>query len=255
MSKKHIFFIEGGDNVGKTTTISTIKLTQHISRIKYNRLEFSKYPTYKATDAINILNRQLKEVKEKFNSNTISIVEYDEKRSKITKDLINAMIEDMSTVFTSLYDDYKDISNYNYMDTLTISDRGFLSTYLYQYKSLPEASGYNELEYLKKFVNDYVPETENEMSIIILNNNANYHLDIDESETIEYKRDFDHDVELQSRINNSLKNIVKLIKEGKLNEIPRIKFYYIDIFNESGRVRKTPDQICEEIVGIINKED
>ena len=47
----------------------------------------------------------------------------------------------------------------------------------------------------------------------------------------------------------------KLIKEGKLNEIPRIKFYYIDIFNESGRVRKTPDQICEEIVGIINKED
>lgn len=150
-------------------------------------------------------------------------------------------------------------------DICNICDRGPLSTYLYQYRSRPDVPNLligdsNELVHLKKFFETFVLSrgSENEMSIIILCNNANPYLSnliIDDTETIEYKKQFDTDVALQTRINSSLNNIVGMIENGTIKELEPIKFYYINIFDDTGRIRKSSNAICKEILSIINKED
>lgn len=257
---KHVYFIEGGDNVGKTTTIHTIKMIQFIESLKYTRITFSKYPTFSITEDINSLNRKYREYKEQYENKDLSKEEYDTKKSIVLNDLMSLMIRDMIDSFDGLYREAKYIPGMNRLgDVLNISDRGFLSTYLYQYRALPRLCNEtltedDELKELKNFIEEYLPKTVNDINVIILNNNAKSGISsimIDETETIEYKKNYDHDVELQTRINNSLNNIVALIKKGRLDSLP-FKFYYIDIFDKDGLVRKTSEEVCSEIVHIIN---
>ena len=261
VNKRHVYFIEGGDNVGKTTTIQNFKQNKYIESIRFNRVRFSKYPTSDATNTINRLNTLYKENEARHKNQEVKDSEYIRTKRSVLESLINTMICDMISSFDTLYNDKWVMTCPN--DVLEICDRGFLSTYLYQYRDMPEIQKLilnidTELEYLKAFINKYLPPTMNDINVIILNNNANPLLaDIimDDTETIEYKKDFDNNIELQSRINNSLNNIVRLIQQDKVYDLLPIKFYYINIFDETGSIRKSPDEICEEIKAIINKEE
>ena len=262
--KKHVFFIEGGDNVGKTTAINTFKNAVYVERLKYNRICFSKYPTYKATDNINELNRMLNFNESRYlSSSEINRYEYIKLKKDIIHNTIKFMLHDMAYSFSPETDEY--LLKYP-DDIVNICDRGFLSTYLYQYKNMPgilhmfclDYEQEQEHKHLKNFIRKYMPEIENDLNVIILNNNANpllANIIMGEEETIEYKKQFDNDLELQSRINSSLNNIVGLIKDNKLSDLLPIKFYYINIFDDTGSIRKSPDDICKEIISIINKED
>lgn len=261
VSKRHVYFIEGGDNVGKTTTIQNIKQNKYIESIKFNRIRFSKYPTSDATNTINKLNTLYKENETRYKNQEVKESEYVRTKRSVLESLINTMIYDMISSFDTLYND-KWVMTYP-DDVLEICDRGFLSTYLYQYRDMPGIQKLilnidTELEHLKAFINKYLPPTMNDINVIILNNNANpllANIIIDDTETIEYKKDFDNNIELQTRINNSLNNIVGLIQHDKVCDLLPIKFYYINIFDETGSIRKSPDEICEEIKAIINKEE
>jgi thymidylate kinase len=262
VSKRHVYFIEGGDNVGKTTTIQTFKQNKYIESIRFNRVRFSKYPTSDATNTINRLNTLYKENEARHKNKEVKDSEYVRTKKSILESLINTMICDMISSFDTLYNDKWAMACPD--DVLEICDRGFLSTYLYQYRDMPGlmqkliSNIDAELEHLKAFINKYLPPTMNDINVIILNNNANPLLaDIimDDTETIEYKKDFDNNIELQTRINNSLNNIVRLIQQDKVYDLLPIKFYYINIFDETGSIRKTPDEICKEIRAIINKEE
>ena len=261
---KHVYFIEGGDNVGKTTTISNFKDTKFIESLKYNRIVFSKYPTANATETINDFNRKinnLEELRKSQGRQGITLSRYVEQKQIWYDDLIKYMINDMMPAFTR-----EDLDPYHLKcpdDILSICDRGFLSTYLYQYRNYPGEPKFlfenTEREHLEKFVELFVPESDNDINVVILHNNANPMISSDimigEEETIEYKKQFDNDVDLQRRINSSLNNIVGLIEHKKLDNLLPIKFYYINIFDETGSIRKTPNEICKELVDIINKED
>lgn len=261
VSKRHVYFIEGGDNVGKTTTIQNLKQNKYIESIRFNRVRFSKYPTNDATNTINKLNTLYKENEVRYKNQEVKESEYVRTKRSILESLINTMICDMISSFDTLYNE-KYVLTYP-DDVLEICDRGFLSTYLYQYRDMPGVQKLilnidTELEYLKAFINKYLPPTMNDINVIILNNNANpllANIIMDDTETIEYKKDFDNNIELQTRVNNSLNNIVRLIQQDKVYDLLPIKFYYINIFNETGSIRKSPDEICEEIKAIINKEE
>ena len=261
VSKRHVYFIEGGDNVGKTTTIQNLKQNRYIEEVRFNRIRFSKYPTNAATNTINKLNTLYKENETRYKNQEVKDSEYIKTKKSVLESLINTMICDMISSFDTLYNDKWAMECPD--DVLEICDRGFLSTYLYQYRDMPGVQKLilnidTELEHLKAFINKYLPPTMNDINVIILNNNANPLLSniiMDDTETIEYKKDFDNNIELQTRINNSLNNIVGLIQHDKVYDLLPIKFYYINIFDETGSIRKSPDEICEEIKAIINKEE
>lgn len=262
ISKKHVFYIEGGDNVGKTTTINQFKESSIIDNLKYNRISFSKYPTSKATDKMNLYMKQMKELECQYNTKSINRYMYLQDKKKLLDIIMKYMIDDMEYSFSNNSDS---LYHENYpSDICNICDRGPLSTYLYQYKSRPDIPKFifenNEIGYLKDFFSRYVlsKNSENTMSIIILNNNANPLLSdiiIDESEVIEYKKQYDHDVILQSRINSTINNIVAMIDNGIINQLQPIKFYYINIFDDTGNIRKSSYDICKEILSIINMEE
>ena len=263
ISKKHVFFIEGGDNVGKTTTIQAFKDTTIIDRVKYSRVSFSKYPRSNITGNINTYMKELKQLEKIYKLNQVNRRYYEKEKTRILNAISTLMIDDMRYSFSN-----EDDTEYHVRypdDICNICDRGPLSTYLYQYRSRPDVPNLligdsNELVHLKKFFETFVLSrgSENEMSIIILCNNANPYLSnliIDDTETIEYKKQFDTDVALQTRINSSLNNIVGMIENGTIKELEPIKFYYINIFDDTGRIRKSSNTICKEILSIINKED
>lgn len=262
VSKKHVYFIEGGDNVGKTTTIHYLKQNKYIESIKFNRVIFSKYPTNDVTNTINTLNTLYKKNETRHKNQEIKDSDYIITKKTVLESLINTMMYNMMSSFDTLYNDEQVMTHSD--DVLEICDRGFLSTYLYQYRDMPGlmqkliSNIDAELEHLKEFINKYLPPTMNDINVIILNNNANpllANIIMDDTETIEYKKDFDNNIELQTRINNSLNNIVGLIQHDKIYDLLPIKFYYINIFDETGSIRKSPDEICEEIKSIINKEE
>ena len=260
---KHVYFIEGGDNVGKTTTINNFKNTPFIESLKYNRIMFSKYPTPNATATINDFNRKinnLEELRKSQGRQGITLPRYIKQKQIWYDDFIKYMINDMMPAFTR-----EDLDPYHIKcpnDVLSICDRGFLSTYLYQYRNYPGVPKFlfenAEREHLERFVELFVPESDNDINVVILHNNANpmiSNIMIGEEETIEYKKQFDNDVELQIRINSSLNNIVGLIENKKLDNLFPIRFHYINIFDETGSIRKSSNEICKELVDIINKED
>ena len=237
-SYKYTFFIEGGDNVGKTTTIEEFKNPRFITSLECNRLSFSKYPTSRMTDYLNESNKKLKQYLE--DNDTVSYQE-------LNNEMINSLLEDMHYSFTNM------IEPNALGDIVNIADRGFLSTYIYQYKTMmeKECGEVTDIEternllsmFILAYLNTIYKHTEKDypiISVVILNNNnPDRSLIIDTSETIEYKKALDNDTELQKRVNRTISNI---------------RFYYIDIYEriDSEYKRKTSEDICEELLSIIN---
>lgn len=268
------FFIEGGDNVGKTTTIKEInrilssdKSIKEIITTAYRDLEFYKYPSSEMTkfmDAymklLNIVNTEMTRlVSESFNFGNTSI--------QLIELAMHYLIRDMETTLSSPYS-----------SKINICDRGVLSTYLYQFLSyaklkydISNTNTQNETILLKLFVNEVLNKVvpiehrfNTDINVIILYNNSDSKLNIDESETIEYKKNFDHNQTLQDNINRSLNNIVFNITESETIKLKPFKiyditFYRVNIFKyikEANTpryvpIRKTDSQLADEIIKII----
>jgi thymidylate kinase len=268
------FFIEGGDNVGKTTTIKEInrilssdKSIKEIITTAYRDLEFYKYPSSEMTkfmDAymklLNIVNTEMTRlVSESFNFGNTSI--------QLIELAMHYLIRDMETTLSSPYS-----------SKINICDRGVLSTYLYQFLSyaklkydINNTNTQNETILLKLFVNEVLNKVvpiehrfNTDINVIILYNNSDSKLNIDESETIEYKKNFDHNQILQDNINRSLNNIIFDITESETIKLKPFKiyditFYRVNIFKyikEANTpryvpIRKTDSQLADEIIKII----
>ncbi len=268
------FFIEGGDNVGKTTTIKEInrilssdKSIKEIITTAYKDLEFYKYPSSEMTkfmDAymklLNIVNTEMTRlVSESFNFGNTSI--------QLIELAMHYLIRDMETTLSSPYS-----------SKINICDRGILSTYLYQFLSyaklkydINNTNTQNETILLKLFVNEVLNKVvpiehrfNTDINVIILYNNSDSKLNIDESETIEYKKNFDHNQTLQDNINRSLNNIIFDITESETIKLKPFKiyditFYRVNIFKyikEANTpryvpIRKTDSQLADEIIKII----
>ena len=250
-SKKYTFFIEGGDNVGKTTTIERFKSCTYIDKLNINRISFSKYPTYNMIDYLNQSNRLLKQY---LSDNDI------DNYTELNSEMISKLISDMKVSFS------KDKTFPELGDILNISDRGPLSTYMYQYKAMLQHSDIvedinddknNFIMFLLSYLTyDHTSPDYPVPSIVILNNNKpDIQLSTSE-EVIEYKKEFDKDTELQNRVNNTLSNIINLLNTdntfaNNVYQISNIKFYYINIYDEDGK-RKTTHQVTTELLNIVN---
>ena len=268
------FFIEGGDNVGKTTTIKEInrilssdKSIKEIITTAYRDLEFYKYPSSEMTkfmDAymklLNIVNTEMTRlVSQSYNFGDTSI--------QLIELAMHYLIRDMETTLSSPYS-----------SKINICDRGVLSTYLYQFLSyaklkydINNTNTQNETILLKLFVNEVLNKAvpiehrfNTDINVIILYNNSDSKLNIDESETIEYKKNFDHNQTLQDNINRSLNNIIFNITESETIKLKPFKIYditfyrvniykYIKEANTSRYipVRKIDSQLADEIIKII----
>lgn len=268
------FFIEGGDNVGKTTTIKEInrilssdKSIKEIITTAYRDLEFYKYPSSEMTkfmDAymklLNIVNTEMTRlVSQSYNFGDTSI--------QLIELAMHYLIRDMETTLSSPYS-----------SKINICDRGILSTYLYQFLSyaklkydINNTNTQNETILLKLFVNEVLNKVvpiehrfNTDINVIILYNNSDSKLNIDESETIEYKKNFDHNQTLQDNINRSLNNIIFDITESETIKLKPFKiyditFYRVNIFKyikEANTpryvpIRKTDSQLADEIIKII----
>lgn len=268
------FFIEGGDNVGKTTTIKEInrilssdKSIKEIITTAYRDLEFYKYPSSEMTkfmDAymklLNIVNTEMTRlVSQSYNFGDTSI--------QLIELAMHYLIRDMETTLSSPYS-----------SKINICDRGVLSTYLYQFLSyaklkydINNTNTQNETILLKLFVNEVLNKVvpiqhrfNTDINVIILYNNSDSKLNIDESETIEYKKNFDHNQTLQDNINRSLNNIIFNITESETIKLKPFKIYditfyrvniykYIKEANTSRYipVRKIDSQLADEIIKII----
>ena len=177
------------------------------------------------------------------------------------------LIRDMETTLSSPYS-----------SKINICDRGVLSTYLYQFLSyaklkydINNTNTQNETILLKLFVNEVLNKVvpiehrfNTDINVIILYNNSDSKLNIDESETIEYKKNFDHNQLLQDNINRSLNNIVSNITESETIKLKPFKiyditFHRVNIYKyikeaDTSRyipVRKTDSQLADEIIKII----
>lgn len=243
MSRQISYFIEGGDNVGKTTLIDYIK--------KYKKYEesmgfiFNKYPSKHNTEFMNVINDVLKLCEEDNRS---------ELYSRVNDLRINTMIKDMLKSFN-------ETEGY-----INISDRGPLSTFLYNYIKDPiydTITNFNVfiLKYLIPIYKEYacvnysynLESAIGNTNIIILNNNKpDIPIVSDKKEDIEYKKNFDNDCILQDRINSDIQDIVKAIDNNPDISILTypFKLYYINIYHIDG-TRKTTEEVFDEFRKII----
>ena len=158
----------------------------------------------------------------------------------------------------------------NTWNYINISDRGPLSTYLYNYKDIDNTM--NEIYNFEKFVKEYIiskfdsmirtltldsmtqiDEYMSNLNIVILNNNLpDIPIISDKQEEIEYKKNFDNNTELQQKINRQISNIVSAIdseKDINTTTYP-FKLHYINIYHDNG-VRKTTEEVYEEFKKLI----
>lgn len=235
---KHVYCIEGADNVGKSTLIKNMKKEEYCSHYPYKRVVFKKFPT-EDEEVYNIINKM---------NDTINEVNDVETKAFWQNELMAYMLFDMSYIYDS------DLMN----DYLVISDRGPLSTYLYQYRRriVDSSSNYKDISVDKErlllynfFTHKVSNNTTNDINIVVLyNNRKDNELLQDESEEVKFKKQYDEDKKLQEDINKALDNIKKIVEDG-FEEV-QTKFYFIDIYDKDGN-RKTPDDITKEVIDII----
>ena len=267
MSRQISYFIEGGDNVGKTTLIDHItqNFTEDYKKEFTKSIGFfiNKYPTKDNTEFMNVINKVLR-----FCNDWKTLISKDEKYhdlySKVNNLLINTMIKDMDKSLIDTIPRGKK-NSWNYIN---ISDRGPLSTYLYNYKDTDNTM--NEIYNFEKFVKEYIiskfdsmkqildlmkqiDEYISNLNIVILNNNLpDIPIISDKQEEIEYKKNFDNNTELQQKINCQISNIITAIDNKK--DIDTItypfKLHYINIYHDNG-VRKTTEEVYEEFKKLI----
>ena len=269
MSRQISYFIEGGDNVGKTTLIDHItqNFTEDYKKEFTKSIGFfiNKYPTKDNTEFMNVINKVLR-----FCNDWKTLISKDEKYhdlySKVNNLLINTMIKDMDKSLIDTVPRGKK-NSWNYIN---ISDRGPLSTYLYNYKDTDNTM--NEIYNFEKFVKEYIiskfdsmirtltldsmtqiDEYMSNLNIVILNNNLpDIPIISDKQEEIEYKKNFDNNTELQQKINRQISNIISAIDSEKdINTITYpFKLHYINIYHDNG-VRKTTEEVYEEFKKLI----
>lgn len=281
---KTTFFIEGADNVGKTTLLNICKSEKFMNRLSQTihseyperDIIFTKYPSSNITDYLNYNNKKIKEslsnitnYSNRIDKYNLLLYYYDEFKN-YKNDMIKKLLTDMEESFSPDY-----VNN-----TVNISDRGLLSTYMYQYKNsvdlnvlnflnlnnkihfdIIDAEAMNFFNFLDKYVDPifHIKEDINtNLNIIILNNNnKDIPLTIDETETIEYKKDYDNDKYLQNRNNIVLNHIISLSKKDKfksiLYNVYGITIYYINIYDEN-LIRKTPEELSEELFNIMESK-
>lgn len=260
MSRQISYFIEGGDNVGKTTLIDHItqNFTEDYKKEFTKSIGFfiNKYPTKDNTEFMNVINKVLR-----FCNDWKTLISKDEKYhdlySRVNNLLINTMIKDMDKSLIDTVPRGKK-NSWNYIN---ISDRGPLSTYLYNYKDTDNTM--NEIYNFEKFVKEYIiskfdsmkqiDEYMSNLNIVILNNNlSDIPIISDKQEEIEYKKNFDNNTELQQKINCQISNIVSDIDSKKDIDIITypFKLHYINIYHDNG-VRKTTEEVYEEFKKLI----
>ena len=266
---KYSFFIEGADNVGKTTTIQALKELNDL--IDCNNINYNRYPSSSMTELMNASSNYIKALTNKFDSKDIR---YKQNKINTCVTTMETLIEDMEY---SLFDN--SLKNPN---EVIINDRGPLSTCIYQY--IPLIKEFNndldmivanknesfDISILKRFFYITVGPTHlkrickksiNEKAfnraklniIILYNNEKELTLSTDKQESIDYKKNFDNDVDLQNRINLTIDSIVNLIKKSKYDHIyiGTYRFSFIPIYNKN-KERKTPEEIAKEIAININ---
>lgn len=267
MSRQISYFIEGGDNVGKTTLIDHItqNFTEDYKKEFTKSIGFfiNKYPTKDNTEFMNVINKVLR-----FCNDWKTLISKDEKYhdlySKVNNLLINTMIKDMDKSLIDTVPRGKK-NSWNYIN---ISDRGPLSTYLYNYKDTDNTM--NEIYNFEKFVKEciiskfdsmkqmldlmkQIDEYMSNLNIVILNNNLpGIPIISNKQEEIEYKKNFDDNSELQQKINCQISNIITAIDNKKdINTITYpFKLHYINIYHDNG-VRKTTEEVYEEFKKLI----
>lgn len=266
---KYSFFIEGADNVGKTTTIQALKELNDL--IDCNNINYNRYPSSSMTELMNASSNYIKALTNKFDSKDIR---YKQNKINTCVTTMETLIEDMEY---SLFD-----NSPKNPDEVIINDRGPLSTCIYQY--IPLIKEFNndldmvvanknesfDISILKRFFYITVGPTHlkrickksiNEKAfnraklniIILYNNEKELTLSTDKQESIDYKKNFDNDVDLQNRINSTIDSIVNLIKKSKYDHIyiGTYRFSFIPIYNKN-KERKTPEEIAREIAININ---
>lgn len=266
---KYSFFIEGADNVGKTTTIQALKELHNL--IDCNNINYNRYPSSSMTELMNASSNYIKALTNKFDS----------KDMRYKQNKINTCVTTMETLIEDMEYSLFDNSPKN-PDEVIINDRGPLSTCIYQY--IPLIKEFNndldmvvanknesfDISILKRFFYITVGPTHlkrickksiNEKAfnraklniIILYNNEKELTLSTDKQESIDYKKNFDNDVDLQNRINLTIDSIVNLIKKSKYDHIyiGTYRFSFIPIYNKN-KERKTPEEIAKEIAININ---
>ena len=268
---KYSFFIEGADNVGKTTTIQALKDNLY-DLIDCDYISYNRYPSSSMTELMNASSNYIKALTNKFDSKDIR---YKQNKINTCVTTMETLIEDMNY---SLFDD-----NRNKIDEVVINDRGPLSTCMYQYIPLIKEFN-NDLDHIVRSNEDesfdmsifkrffYITMATNNLRkicknsidrktftraklniIILYNNEKELQLSTDKQESIDYKKNFDNDADLQNRINSTIDSIVNLIKKSKYDHIyvGTNRFSFIPIYNKN-KERKTPEEIAKEIAININ---
>lgn len=253
---KYVYYIEGQDNIGKSTIIEELKRRELIS--PKTTVEYHKFPTHKMTNYMSLFNNLVNDMKFNNRASKTDIA----KLIEVTMDIL---VNDMKYTF----------GNYSILDQaeINICDRGPLSTYLYQYKHYCEVIGIDfpeEVNLHNFFYNVVLSDDNNKIplvinrNIILLTNEYNIELPKDNTETIEYKTEYDNNQKLQNRIKTDIDTIKDLVNSSKNQySIGHFNFYTIDIGSSTdsklNKERKTTEDICDEIENIItsnyNKED
>jgi GTPase SAR1 family protein len=281
----YTFYLEGADNVGKTTLMKSFVDSDYETQLAENGIgDISDYLSYPSKPISSLANSFIYRIKEDRDdiiedNDIIEAKEYldsDTIVEEYTDRLIKEFLKDMKSSF---------IDKSRNSNNIVLADRGPLSTFLYQFmdyyrfkKYLAEKM-FPEVEYkddsiiiqLFKFVTTYLNKVIKEsigsskpskLNIVILNNNnPGIELQIDKSETVQYKKDFDNNLELQHSINDNIHDIVNSISisnefNNAIYNLSNIKFYHINIYD--GDRRKTTDEISKELANIIEqrvKED
>lgn len=240
---KNVFFIEGADNVGKTTSIEYLRYN-NVFNTEFIPIIFKHYPS-------SLLKACLDS---SFNSLRIATINNDKKEMmRLINNIINDNINDMKYSFKST-GSYNDTYSKNNTKIIEICDRGALSTYLYNYKSLIELKNMviSEKACLSEFINNYIEKDDNTKLHTIIFNNNHPNIELPKENIIEngYKKDIDNNVSLQNRINTSISNIINLIDNNSIdNNI--MTFHYINIYPINSNERKSLEEINLEIHKII----
>lgn len=244
---KYVYYIEGQDNIGKSTIIEELKQRKLIN--SKTNTEYYKFPTHRMTNYMSLFNNLLNDMK---NNNRAS----KEDIGKLIEVTMDILINDMKYTF----------KNHNDLNQAEISicDRGPLSTYLYQYKQYCDIIGKTDLPpeevNLHNFFYNVVLSDSNDKNqltfdrnIILLTNNNNIKLPKDDTETIEYKKEYDNNQKLQDRIKSSIDIIANIINTNNKYSIGGFNFHTIDIGKtiDNNVIRKTTEEICNEITNII----
>lgn len=245
---KYVYYIEGQDNIGKSTIIEELKRRELVN--PKTTIDYHKFPTHRMTNYMTLFNNLLNDMK--FNNRVSK-----EDIGKLIEVTMDILINDMKYTF----------GNYSILDQaeINICDRGPLSTYLYQYKQYCEVMGIDlpeEVNLHNFFYNVVLSDDSNKIplvinrNIILLTNEYNIELPKDNTETIEYKNEYDNNQKLQDRIKTDINTIKDLVKSNKGQySIGHFNFYTVDIGttvdSKLNKGRKSVEDICNEIEDIV----